>query len=99
MDYVTVDTGVSGDIELTGNNYQTHLRDLNNRMKDAAGNLEFEEAARIRDEIRRLEAVELGLNKPGISKLAAAQAGLDKSKLSNKEIKSFISSKTHKPKK
>ena len=30
-------------------------------MKDAAGNLEFEEAARLRDEIRRLEASELGV--------------------------------------
>ena len=30
-------------------------------MKDAAANLEFEEAARLRDEIRRLEASELGV--------------------------------------
>jgi excinuclease ABC subunit B len=30
-------------------------------MKDAAGNLEFEEAARLRDEIRRLEQAELGV--------------------------------------
>ena len=30
-------------------------------MKEAAGNLEFEEAARLRDEIRRLEASELGV--------------------------------------
>ena len=30
-------------------------------MKEAAGNLEFEEAARLRDEIKRLEASELGL--------------------------------------
>ena len=81
MDYITVDTGVSGNIELVGNNYQTHIKNLDERMKQAAGNLEFEEAARIRDEIRRLEAVELGLGKPGISKLAAAQAGLDKPKI------------------
>ncbi len=54
-------------------------------MKEAAGNLEFEEAARVRDEIRRLEAIELGLNKPGISKLAAAQAGINKSKLQEKK--------------
>ena len=29
---------------------------------------EFEEAARLRDEIRRLEATELGLDRPGISR-------------------------------
>jgi excinuclease ABC subunit B len=84
MDYVTVDTGVSGDTELVGDNYQTHIKNLDTRMKDAAANLEFEEAARIRDEIRRLEAIELGLGKPGVSKLAAAQAGLDKSRMPQK---------------
>ena len=30
-------------------------------MKEAAANLEFEEAARLRDEIKRLEAAELGM--------------------------------------
>ena len=34
-------------------------------MKAAAANLEFEEAARLRDEIRRMEAAELGLLNPG----------------------------------
>ena len=36
-----------------------HLKALNKRMKEAATNLEFEEAAKIRDEIRKLEATEL----------------------------------------
>jgi excinuclease ABC subunit B len=99
MDYITVDTGVSANIELVGNNYQTHIKNLDERMKQAAGNLEFEEAARIRDEIRRLEAVELGLGKPGISKLAAAQAGLNKTKVPLKKIQSQNSSSTNKPKK
>ena len=31
-------------------------------MKDAASNLEFENAANLRDEIRRLEAFEIGLS-------------------------------------
>ena len=39
-------------------------------MKTAAADLEFEEAARLRDEIRRLEATELGLTKPGVAKKA-----------------------------
>jgi excinuclease ABC subunit B len=99
MDYNTVDTGVSGDIELVGNNYQTHIKNLDGRMKQAAGNLEFEEAARIRDEIRRLEAVELGLGKPGMSKLAAAQAGLGKTRMPSKKIQSHSSAKASNSKK
>jgi len=34
-------------------------------MQAAAADLEFEEAARLRDEIRRLEAHELGLDRAG----------------------------------
>jgi len=67
-DYVTVGTGVSGNAERVGHNFEAVIADLNERMKVAAGNLEFEEAARLRDEIRRLEATELGLDRPGISR-------------------------------
>ena len=64
QDYVTVDTGVSGDI-MVGHNLRAHIEDLEKRMRDAAGNLEFEEAARLRDEIKRLEDQELGLAEAG----------------------------------
>jgi len=64
QDYVTVDTGVSGDI-MVGHNLRAHIEDLEKRMRDAAGNLEFEEAARLRDEIKRLEDQELGLAQAG----------------------------------
>ena len=35
------------------------MRDLENRMREAASNLEFEEAARLRDEIKRLKLLDL----------------------------------------
>jgi excinuclease ABC subunit B len=46
---------------LVGANLQAHLDDLRKDMIKAAENLEFEEAARIRDEVKRLEAVELAI--------------------------------------
>ena len=42
-----------------GGNLKKHLKALNKNMKEAASNLEFEEAAKIRDEIRKLESTEL----------------------------------------
>ena len=42
-----------------GGNLKKHIKALNKQMKEAAGNLEFEEAAKIRDEIRKLESTEL----------------------------------------
>ena len=54
---------ITADLEThkIGANLQAHLDDLRGKMFQAAENLEFEEAARIRDEIKRLETVELVL--------------------------------------
>jgi excinuclease ABC subunit B len=44
-----------------GKSVKSHLLDLEKKMRTAAGNLEFEDAAKIRDEIKRIEARELGV--------------------------------------
>ncbi len=43
-------------------------------MKEAAGNLEFEEAARLRDEIKRLQTVELAIGDDPLARQAAIEA-------------------------
>lgn len=42
-----------------GTNFQAALKDLEGRMREAASNLEFEEAARLRDEIKRMKLMDL----------------------------------------
>ncbi|WP_440633767.1 excinuclease ABC subunit UvrB [Candidatus Pelagibacter sp. HIMB1485] len=53
-DYVKISEGSN-----VGGNLKKHLKALDKKMKEAASNLEFEEAAKIRDEIRKLESSEL----------------------------------------
>ncbi|WP_374572525.1 excinuclease ABC subunit UvrB [Phenylobacterium sp. J367] len=59
-DRVTVPVPIAEDGKpFMGDNFKTTLRDLENKMREAAANLEFETAARLRDEIKRLKLLDL----------------------------------------
>ncbi|MCS6856062.1 MAG: UvrB/UvrC motif-containing protein, partial [Elioraea sp.] len=62
-----------GVAELVGKDLRATIAELERKMREAAADLEFETAARLRDEIRRLEAMELGLDPPPVARARAAE--------------------------
>jgi excinuclease ABC subunit B len=76
QDYVTVAPvkGSAAD-EFVGKDLAASIAILETRMRNAAADLEFEEAARLRDEVKRLEALSLGLAPPPPAPYRRAEKG------------------------
>jgi len=68
---------VTAQAEKAGDNLQAHLDGLKKEMLLAAGNLEFEEAARLRDEIKRLETVDLVISDDPLARQSAVAAAVE----------------------
>jgi excinuclease ABC subunit B len=81
-DHVLVSTagglaGVGEDATATiGHNFETVIADLETRMREAAADLDFEEAARLRDEIKRLRQTEMAvIDDPTAKAVAISRSG------------------------
>ena len=89
QDHVRVDTGLAEEGELVGANLAAHLEALETQMRDAAADLDFEEAARLRDEIKRLREVELAIADDPLSRDAGVENTQRKRRIETKAGKSF----------
>jgi excinuclease ABC subunit B len=78
-DHVLIATGSgAGEFEeaaTIGHNFEAVIADLETRMRAAAADLDFEEAARLRDEIKRLRSTELAVIDDPTAKILPSPRG------------------------
>ncbi len=97
-DHVLVETGAEtrdGEAVSIGHNFEAVISDLETRMREAAADLDFEEAARLRDEIKRLRSTELAVMDDPTAKALPSPTSRGEAVRSGRRGKS--PSKVHKP--
>ena len=66
QDHVTIP--IDNVKQLVGKDLEIHIKELEKKMNTFASNLEFEDAATVRDEINRLKAKQMGLNRKALER-------------------------------
>ncbi len=99
-DHVLVSTGdgKGGEFEeaaTIGHNFEAVISDLETRMRAAAADLDFEEAARLRDELKRLRSTELAVMDDPTTKVVALHSSSRRAERGRN--RGQVKSKIHKP--
>jgi excinuclease ABC subunit B len=101
-DHVLIDAGSGsegefGEAATIGHNFEAVIADLEARMRAAAADLDFEEAARLRDEIKRLRTTELAVTDDPTAKLLPAARALSRRGAQRESGRRDSKSRIHKP--